>query len=141
MANTLDGNSPLENDDTPVNSKTWTCDNSPNETAQCQYRYKVDDNPISGTTCTSPTFTDTDSYSETALATKSGGNGKYCIHIQAKDQAGNESLVTSVYATLDSEDPNISGVSVPEKTYLGGDRIDITVSFDEPIVVTGDPPY
>ncbi len=127
----------IGNDDTPRKSKTWLwgC----RDATSCEYRYLVDDTPMTGTDCASHTFLSSDAYSDVFVTTKTGGNGKYCIHIQARDEAGNESDVISVYATLDNTAPTILSVTVPSKTYTGGDRMDFTVTFSEPVKVTGTP--
>ena len=134
--NTFDRD-PLENDDTPRMSKTWswTCD----DTTDCEYRWFIDDTPLSGTSCGTHTFSATDTYSNAFSATKTGGDGKFCIHIQARDQVDLESEVQSVYATLDNTPPVISSVTVPSGSYAGGDQLDITMTFNEPVTVTGTP--
>ena len=129
---------PLENDDTLRNSKTWSWACRDQVSSTCTYRHRIDTTALTGTSCARYTF-NTESYGSVSTATKTGGNGKYCIHVQAKDEAGNESPVVSVYATLDNTGPGISGVSVPTKTYKGGDQMDVTVTFSEPVTVTGVP--
>ena len=141
VANTLSGTDPLGNEDIPVMSKTWAwaCQDIVN--GSCTYRYKIDETPLAetDTSCGTHSFTPSDAYSSASTATKTGGDGRYCIHIQARDEAGNESGVVSVYATLDRTSPTVSSVSVPDGEYAGGDRIDVTVTFSEPVVVTGTP--
>ncbi len=139
ISNTLDQD-PMENDDTPRKSKTWNWSCMDRDPATCEYRYRVDSIPTTQATCVPHNFSYNNAYSKVATtATKTGGDGKYCVHIQARDRAGIESPVTSVYATLDNTAPTISGVTVPSKTYSGGDRIDITAIFSEPVTVTGTP--
>ena len=139
VTNTLNGTDPMENDDTPRMSKIWTWSCIDRDGTSCEYRYKIDDNLLTGTSCPIYTFASNETYSNTATATKTGDNGKYCIHIQAKDEAGNESSVTSVYATLDNTSPTISGVTIPSKTYAGEGQMDFTVTLSESITVTGTP--
>ncbi len=140
VADTDTGTDPMANDDIPRMSKTWTWSCVDRDGTSCEYRYKIDDTPLSsGTSCETHVFSSGDPYSNTATATKTGGDGKHCIHIQAKDEAGNQSTVVSVYATLDNTPSVISEVSIPSKTYAGGDRMDFTVTFNEPITVTGGP--
>ena len=128
----------LENDDIPVMSKNWNWACEDREYTTCTYRYKI--SPLTGDSCGSYTFASDEPYSDVFSATTEAGNdGKYCIHIQAKDEVGNESEVVSVYATLDGIGPTISSVVIPSKTYAGGDRINVTVTFSESITVTGTP--
>ena len=137
VANTLDKD-PLRNDNTPGRSKTWswTCD----DLTSCEYRWFIDDTPLTGENCRPYVFSSTHAYSSSSTtATKTGGQGRYCIHIQARDQTGIESSVTSVYATFDNGGPSISQVSIPSGTYAGGDQINVTVTFNEVVVVTGTP--
>ena len=132
-------NQPLENDQTPMRSRTWTW-GCLDET-QCQYRYTLGSTPLSGTSCSHFDLTGID-YSDLASATKESApnvNGKYCLSIQARDQAGNESSVVSVYGVFDNEPPVVPTVTLPGQTYAGGDYLDITLSFQEDIVVTGTP--
>ncbi len=138
IANTLEQN-PLENDDTMRMSKTWNWSCVDRDGVNCTYRHKIDETALTGSSCPSYTFASNESYSSVSTATKPGGSGKYCIHIQAMDDANNESEVVSVYATLDNTAPTISSVSVPSKTYAGGDRMDFTVTFSEDVEVTGTP--
>ncbi len=131
----------LENDDTPTMSKTWNWSCRDRDGTTCEYRYKIEEeNPINEdeTNCETHTFPLDASYSDASTATKIGGDGKFCIHIQAKDEVGNKSPVTSVYATLDNTKPAIvkDSVRVQDKTYAGGDPMDITVNFNEPVIVT-----
>ena len=143
VANTLDQD-PLENDDTVRMSKIWTWACADRNGGNCTYRHKIDETALTGTTCPSYTFASNESYLNISTATKTGGSGKYCIHIQARDDAGNESEVVSVYATFDNTSPTITSVSIPSKTYVGGDRIDFTVAFSESVEVNyyaiNDPP-
>ena len=134
-------NTTLENDDTSVMSKTWNWACRDREYGECAYRYKIDNEPLQAgaSSCTSYTFPPNEPYSDIFTATKTGGDGKYCIHIQAKDDVGNESDVVSVYAALDGTVPTISQVGVPSKNYSEGDSIDVTVTFSEPVEVTGSP--
>ena len=108
--NSVDRDS-LTNDDSPLRSKTWswTCD----DLTSCEYRYKIDSVGLSGSgDCVPHVFTSADLYSSVSKATQSGVTGKYCIHIQARDEVGLESRVTSVYGTFDNKNPSISGVEV-----------------------------
>ncbi len=77
----------LSNDDTPKNTINWDWDC--NET--CTYRYIVDTNAD-----TNPTG----DYDDTQTASKDTGSGKFYLHVQAKDQPGNESDVVHVHAVI-----------------------------------------
>ncbi|MBL6989058.1 MAG: hypothetical protein ISR65_04745 [Bacteriovoracaceae bacterium] len=89
----------LVNDTTPAKSKSWSwrC----NET--CTFRYTID---------ASPDTNPSGDYAAVSFANKSAsGTGTYYIHVQAKDQAGNESAVTHVSVPIDNTAPTISGLS------------------------------
>ena len=119
LANTLNP-SPLENDDTSKSSKTWswTCLDDV-VGSSCTYRYHIDTNPLTASTCTPHNFGNNDSdYGNKIQATigfenrpndptytRVTADGKYCIHIQARDGSGNHSPVVSVYATLAESAP------------------------------------
>ncbi len=117
VANTFSRRRSLENDDTVRGSKTWAWACADRNGGSCTYRFKADRTALTGTTCPSHTFASNEEYSNFSTATQGIGlnstNGKYCVHIQARDDAGNESEVVSVYATLDNTSPTISSVSVP----------------------------
>lgn len=91
----------LSNDTTPTQSKTWAWDAT--DSHSVTFRYLIDQNE----TWSNPSGT----YSETKTATKSGVDGIWYIHVQAKDALGNESDVTTVSAILDNTAPTaaISG--------------------------------
>ena len=74
----------------PQNSKKWEWkarDNDP----QIQYRYVVDQKPFSKPT---------GAFSHIRQTTISQKNGKWYLHIQAKDRAGNISAVKTVFAQM-----------------------------------------
>lgn len=77
----------------PCKSISWTWNAS--ETAQ--FRYLIDNTYDS---------IPTGEYSDLTSATQSTGDGIYYLHVQAKDMAGNESIVQTVQATLDNMPPN-----------------------------------
>ncbi|MDA8791639.1 hypothetical protein N9N67_00265 [Bacteriovoracaceae bacterium] len=107
----------LSNDLVPTQSKAWSwvCD-----ATNCTYRYVIN-------TTSSHTFT-SEPYDSTTMDSQSTGDGTYYIHVQAKDDYGNESSVTSVSALLDNSAPTTPGslayddwtilsVSAPEATW------------------------
>ena len=85
----------LSNDTTITNSKIWTW--GADEPAT--FRYLIDNKPDS---------IPTGDYSNTTTATQSGVNGTYYIHVQAKDNAGNESGVVTVGAIMKKVNNNKS---------------------------------
>jgi hypothetical protein len=76
-------------------SWNWGCTQSP-----CTYRFKVD---------TQPTATLSGNYVADTSKTQTGAGGQYFLHIQAKDQAGNESPVAHYYGWLSGSSYQISG--------------------------------
>jgi len=88
----------LSDDLVPTQSKTWTWD--ADETATFRFAINQDE-----------TWTPSGEFGITKTATKSGADGIWYLHVQAKDTAGNASQVT-VYATLDNTPPacTISGL-------------------------------
>ena len=91
----------LSNDSTSAKNKSWNwgCNK-----ASCTYRYVVDQ--IAGT---SPGT----AYDATTSASQISGTGTYYIHVQAKDNAGNTSAVTTVSAIIDNTAPAVpSGLSL-----------------------------
>jgi len=124
----------LSSTTTPTKSKTWQW--SSNEDAT--YRYTIDQ--ISDTNPSGD-------YSSVQIATQSSGNGTYYIHVQAKDNAGNESEVTHVSALLDNTEPEITILgSNPASIYKEDSYIDagataydnIDGNLTSSIVVTND---
>ncbi|MBF0451357.1 MAG: OmpA family protein [Candidatus Magnetomorum sp.] len=84
---------------TPVQKKVWSWD-AANEVS-CLYRYTIDQTSDS---------VPTGEYTNISQATLKQSNGKWYIHIQAKDQAGNISPVTTAVAILDNQSPKIFGL-------------------------------
>ena len=100
---TIDVSSPiligLIDDLTPVQTKVWSWD-AVNE-VKCLYRYTIDQIP--------ETLPDGE-FNDVSQATLKQCNGKWYIHVQAKDQAGNISPVFTALAMLDNQAPEISGL-------------------------------
>ena len=118
----------LNNDDTSAKTKNWSwgCSETP-----CTYRSVI--NTLSST---NPTGT----YAATNTANQTSGTGTYYIHVQAKDSAGNESNVQHVYARLDNTGPQINSMTSPSPgTYNLNQDLNFTITFDESVVVTGNP--
>ena len=96
----------LSNDGTSRKSKTWNwgCSDNNSNTNTCTYRYGISQS-------SSHTFSSNDTFNSTTTATKSNVRGTYYLHVQAKDQAGNESSVESVSAVLEVGPPEVTGLS------------------------------
>ena len=94
----------LSDDATPSKRRTWMWDAA--DASAVTYRYLIDQNA----TWASPTG----EYSDTKTASKSGADGTWYLHVQAKDAAGNESDIMTVSAVLDNTAPftTISGTPV-----------------------------
>ena len=136
--------SPLQNDDNPTKAKTWSWDC--HDLSTCQYRTMIESAQQDGTCKSGFSFSASDAYknyNDASIArSQSSGDGKYCIYIQAKDLAGNESAVTGVYAILDNTGPSIQRVvfaNPSSGTYGDGDRISLIISFDEDVAAIGSP--
>ena len=85
----------LTNDPNPTKSKTWTWGST---SANVQFRFLIDQNS---------TATLTGDYANTTTATQATGDGTYYLHVQAKDENGNESAVMTVSALLDNTAPKV----------------------------------
>jgi hypothetical protein len=94
LDNSMPGIDNLSNDSTPRQSKTWDWSTSENST----YRFAIDQNP---------TWQPSGAFNTQSTATKSNADGKWYLHVQAKDDAGNLSDVVTVFAILDNTDPII----------------------------------
>jgi hypothetical protein len=116
----------LTTDTAPVKIKTWNWSSEPGAT----FRFVIDTNASS---------TVSGVYASATTTAQSSGNGTYYIHVQAKDAAGNESSVVTVFTILDNTPPviTVSGtnpVSVTlGSTYADGgaaatDNIDVSVN-------------
>ena len=109
---TLDNRRPevteLASDNTPTRSKTWNWSCSETPASNCTYRFAVNKSPSHAFTSFTPPST---SYGSTTTASQSSGDGTWYLHVQAKDGAGNESLVVSVSAVLDNTGPTLTGLS------------------------------
>ncbi|ETR66042.1 MAG: hypothetical protein OMM_13335, partial [Candidatus Magnetoglobus multicellularis str. Araruama] len=96
----------LSNDINPNKSKTWNW--SANE--NCSYRFNIDQNT---------SWTPSGNFSSITTTTKDSGDGKWYLHVQARDFAGNLSEVKTVSALLDNTAPNftvLSNDSTPRKS-------------------------
>ena len=93
----------LANNAVPAQSTTWTwnCDKAP-----CTYRFVVNSS-------SSHSFSSSDAYRTMPSPTtsKTSGTGTFWLHVQAKDEIGNESSVVSVSALLDNTFPRVTGLS------------------------------
>ena len=94
----------MANDSKERSSKrwTWNCNTSP-----CNFRHEINQD-------NSHTFSSSDSYSSTRTVTEtiddvSNGEGKYYLHVQAKDADGNESAVKTVFVML--KDLEVTGIA------------------------------
>jgi len=90
----------LSNDDTPVQLKKWQWQSYDDDT-HIFYRWCVDQQADSKPT---------GSYTHVNETTLTDENGRWYIHVQAKDRAGNISNVKSVSAILDSIPPMVNGL-------------------------------
>ena len=71
--------------------------------------------------------------------------GTYYVHVQAKDEAGNESVISpssDSIEIIDTTAPTILSAAGPEATatsYKDGNTVVITVTFNEEVRVAGTP--
>jgi len=96
----------LSNDLIPQKEKTWVWDANEPETT---FRFQINQHPKSVLK---------GKYKAVKQAKITGLNGKYYLHVQAKDSAGNLSEVISVSALLDNSIAEIKGLSndpIPRK--------------------------
>jgi len=101
----LDNTSPIiiniENEPHPQKMKHWQWQASDQDT-QILYRYLIDEHAASQPK---------GSFTRTTHAKIDDVNGKWYLHVQAKDRAGNISPVKTVSVKLDSKPPVITGLS------------------------------
>lgn len=96
----------LSDDPVPTQTKTWAWGSNEPETT---YRYQID---TQLETSLNKPFSDRNS------ATLSNRDGKYFLHVQGKDKAGNLGKPLTVFCVLDNTKPVITGLSddsVPTK--------------------------
>jgi len=91
----------LSNDPEPQQMKKWQWQ-ADDQDPHILYRYTIDQHSES-----SPTGT----FTHTSHASIENVNGKWYLHVQAKDRSGNLSSVTTVSVILDSTAPVITGLS------------------------------
>ncbi len=106
----------LADDDLPTQSKAWIWGGSKEV---IRFRYLID---------TSPGGAPAGAYSAVTTATQAGGDGLHYLHVQARDDAGNESGVVTVRALLDNTaptPPRVTGstpvhISIPTWSWSSG---------------------
>ncbi|KPA14190.1 cell wall associated biofilm protein [Candidatus Magnetomorum sp. HK-1] len=91
----------LNDDPKPQKMKLWQWNCTDNDT-QISYRYVIDEHAESQPT---------GSFTNVTNASIDNVNGKWYLHVQAKDRAGNLSQVSTVSVILDSIPPIITGLS------------------------------
>ncbi|MCY4645038.1 MAG: Ig-like domain repeat protein, partial [Bacteriovoracales bacterium] len=97
----------------------------------CTYRFTVD---------TSPSTNPSGAYGNTDSASQTSGTGTYYLHVQARDEAGNESAVVHVQAVLDNTGATISSMGTPSSgTYGASHNFTFVVSLNDDVTVTGTP--
>jgi hypothetical protein len=106
----------LADDALPTRSKTWTWGGS---REVIRFRYLIDANPGG---------VPAGAYGAATTATQAAGDGLYYLHVQARDDAGNEGAVVTVQALLDNTvpaPPRVIGstpvhTSAPTWSWTGG---------------------
>ena len=83
----------IENDSTLTRSKTWEWSATDNVSSTLTFRYAIDQDAEG---------VPTGEYTDTTTATQDTGDGTHYLHVQAQDEAGNESEVTTVSVDLDN---------------------------------------
>ena len=120
----------LSDDSVVAKSKTWNWDC--NE-ASCEYRYAVTQSSSTTPGQRKPLAT------RPRRLLKDTGDGEYFLHIQARDDAENESSEPDKFkVVLDNTAPAQQGeVAIGDgaKTYLYDEEMVFTVSFNENVVV------
>ena len=110
-----------------VKSWSWSCNDV---SLPCTYRHTFSQN-------SNHQFGESDAYGAAVSAdTPSGANGRWYLHIQAKDSVGNESAVSSYGVNLDGVAPLLvsEDIGVPVgATY--NDQLNFTVKFNESVTV------
>ncbi len=118
----------LANDSTPKKSKVWNwgC-NRP----ACSYRFMVDQIGAS---------VPTGVYTSTTDTSQDSGDGTYYLHIQVRDQSGDESPVQHFSALLDNTNPQINSLIPPGNgLYSAAQAIDFTLNTNEAVNIIGLP--
>ena len=103
VSTTLDNTKPiitnLSNDSSPVRRKTWQWFSNEEN---CTFRYAIDQKS---------TWIPTGNISKTTTVSKNSGDGRWYLHVQAQDPAGNTSDVVNVFAVFDNTPPSIMGLT------------------------------
>ena len=116
---------------TPVKSYSWNLGCSE---LSCFHRYVInqnrDDNDLSSERYQALDFN----------PSIDSGNGRYYLHIQASDFAGNETPVKTVSVNLDNTSPQILGnITLPsDKTYREGEVLSFQFTFNEEVILHGE---
>ena len=122
--------SSIPDDGVPVSSKTlfWSCDKL------CNFRYVVS---------TSAFIVPTNEYGTETQVTVNTGVERYYLHVQAKDVAGNESLIETAYFYIDENLPAAMSATAPPP-YLGESSVEkllapqsISSDYQEGIITYG----
>jgi len=88
----------LSNDLIPTKSKTWNWGSNEN----CTFRFSIDQ---------SESWNPTGAFENIVSATIDSGNGKWYLHVQAKDASELTSDVLTVYCLLDNTKPVVNGIN------------------------------
>jgi len=87
----------LSNDVNPAKIKSWTWSSN----TDCTFRFEINQNP---------SWQPTGTFQTIQTATKSDSDGKWYIHVQAKNKYDDVSDVVTVFAILDNTKPVITGI-------------------------------
>ena len=121
-----------ENDANVRMDKSWRWECPVNDEAFCLFRFAIN-------TEDSYQFGNHEQYQNVSRASAPGDlNGKYYVHIQAIDSAGNESPILKASVSLDNTAPVLlsESIQVPEdRIYATNEGLDFTVVFDENVWV------
>ncbi len=112
----------------PIPNWTWTSGGSPDSAGK--YRFRLDDNDLSGEPETSD-LSHTEDLPE----------GTYRLYVQERDTVGNWSLSASHDIVVDETGPVVADVSSEDSddVYTQGESLTITVRFNETVEVSGTP--
>ena len=104
---------------------SWSCSDPP-----CVYRYAVNVQSVH-------TFSGNDSFEEGNTASIDSHTGTYYLHVQARNEDGDESLVHTVKAIIDNKGPVVNnlGVRVPSSGLYERGVLNFSIEFSESVQV------
>ena len=111
---------------------SWGCNEE-----NCEYRFIISNSSVVPLAITG-------GYGPYTSASPASGPDSYYIYVQARDSLGNESRIVSssdaiIITRPDTTPPEVVAVTAVQGNYKGGDKIVLTVNFQEAVNITRTP--